>query len=154
MHFNTFKCGFFQLWNAGICRCMRCGKSNTLCIVWTVCITHAAFASTPCTEDCTAIYKSFEKKRRTASAAVCLHYTNTQRFWLLFCALDHFSLCIIIQFCVGFQREKTRELESALEKLMWGDECAASKYVNRPSYLCACMRVMKENERRENQINL
>lgn len=93
-----------------------------------------------------------KKTRRTASTAVCLHYTNTQRFWLLFCALDHFSLCIIIQFCVGFQKKK--KLESALEKLMWGDECAASKYVNRPSYLCACMRVMKENERRENQINL
>ena len=67
-----------------------------------------------CTEDCTAIYKSLEK---ITSSAVCLHYSNTQHFRLLFCTLDHFSLYYNSILCWFHSRKKERWLKS-VEKLM------------------------------------
>lgn len=57
------------------------------------------------TEDCATIYKSFGKNT-TTSDAVCLHYTNTQRFGCSFVHLIIFH-CIIIQFGVGWNQWKS-----------------------------------------------
>lgn len=96
-------------------------------------------------------------KKREANSKRCSLFTLHKHSALLvalLCTWSFFTVYYNSILCWFSEEEKTGELESALEKLMWGEERAESKYVNIPSHLCACMRVMKENERRENQINL
>lgn len=141
MDFNTFKCGFFK---TSDCRIMCDAVNPTHCIPFGLCALHIQ-QHTPLHHALKTAPQSknhFWKKRGKQQAMQFVYITHKHSTLsvALLCTWSFFTVYYNSILCW------TREWKSALEELMWGEERAESKYINRPQYLCACMQVMKENE--------